>query len=121
MQPSILITGCSSGIGYHAALALKARGYRVFACARQAADIEKLKLAGLEAIFMDVNDNTSIKKGLDEVLQLTGGTLDALFSNAGYLQTGAIDDLTREMNIAQFETNVFGAVELTRQVLAVMR
>lgn len=121
MQQSILITGCSSGIGYHAAIALKTRGYRVFAGARKAADIEKLQSAGLEAVLLDVNDNASIKQGLDQVLQQTGGTLDALFSNAGYLQTGAIDDLTREMNIAQFETNVFGAVELTRQVLAVMR
>jgi NAD(P)-dependent dehydrogenase (short-subunit alcohol dehydrogenase family) len=121
LSKSILITGCSSGIGYQTALALQQRGYRVFAAARKTEDVVKLKAEGLTSIQLDVNDNQSIQTGLAQVLQLTGGTLDALFNNAGFLQAGAIEDLTRDMNRAQFETNVFGAMELTRLVLPIMR
>lgn len=118
---SILITGCSSGIGYSAALILKQRGYRVFAAARKPADVEKLASEGFESVQLDVNDSSSIKKALEQILQKTGGTLDALFNNAGYMQTGAIEDLNREVDRAQFETNVFGPMELTRLVLPIMR
>jgi short-subunit dehydrogenase len=118
---SILITGCSSGIGYSAAVILKQRGYRVFATARKAADVEKLKAQGFESIQLDVNDASSIKNAVIEILQMTGGTLDALFNNSGFMQTGAIEDLTSEMERAQFDTNVFGPMELIRQVLPVMR
>lgn len=120
-QQSILITGCSSGIGLHAAKALKARGYRVFAAARKEKDVIELKNQGFESILLDVNDNASMEKALQTVLAATGGTLDALFNNAGFLQAGAIDDLTRDLNRAQFETNVFGPMELTRLVLPIMR
>lgn len=118
---SILITGCSTGIGHTAALALKARGYRVFAGARKAADVEALRAQGLESVHLDVNDSVSMQRTLDDILQRTGGTLDALFNNAGFLQAGAIEDLSREMIRTQFETNVFGAMELTRLVLPIMR
>src|SRR5665213_120695 len=105
---SILITGCSSGIGQCAAQTLKDRGYRVFASARKVQDVEKLQAQGLESIHLDVDNSASIQQALAEVLARTGGTLDALFNNAGFLQAGAIEDLTREMLRAQFETNVFG-------------
>lgn len=118
---SILITGCSSGIGLCAAITLKKRGYRVFASARKMADVEKLKAQGLESILLDVDDSASIQRALDEILHLTGGTLDALFNNSGYVLPGAIEDLTRDLERAQFETNVFGAMELTQRVLPVMR
>jgi short-subunit dehydrogenase len=121
MQKSILITGCSSGIGYSTALALKQRGYRVFAGARKDADLAALQEQGLDAVKMDVNDSQSIREGLESVLQKTGGTLDALFNNAGYLQAGAIEDLNRDLIRAQFETNVFGSMELIQLVLPVMR
>ncbi|TAK73641.1 MAG: SDR family NAD(P)-dependent oxidoreductase [Gammaproteobacteria bacterium] len=121
MEKSILITGCSTGIGLCAAILLKQRGYRVFASARKAADVEKLRAQGFESILLDVNDSTSIQQAVEQILALTGGKLDALFNNAGYLQAGAVEDLTREMDRAQFETNVFGAMELTRRVLPVMR
>jgi short-subunit dehydrogenase len=121
MQKSILITGCSSGIGYRTALVLKKRGYRVFAGARKAADREALEALGFETIPLDVDDSASIQKALDEILQKTGGTLDALFNNAGFLQAGAIEDLTRDMERAQFETNVFGSMELIQRVLPIMR
>lgn len=120
-QPSILITGCSSGIGLATALQLKQRGYRVFAAARKAQDVAALQTQGLESIQLDVNDSASMKQALDTILTLTGGTLDALFNNAGYLQAGAIEDLTRDAERAQFETNVFGPMELIRLVLPIMR
>lgn len=120
-QQSILITGCSSGIGLSTALVLKQRGYRVFAAARKTADVEKLAARGLESVQLDVNDTPSMQTALDHILALTGGTLDALFNNAGYLQAGAIEDLTRNMERAQFETNVFGPMELIRLVLPIMR
>lgn len=121
MKKTILITGCSSGIGYAAANQLKQRGYRVFAAARKPADVDRLKNEGFESIQLDINDSESIKQALAQVLQLTQGQLDAVFNNAGYLQAGAVEDLTREMDRAQFETNVFGPMELIRQVLPIMR
>ena len=120
-QTSILITGCSSGIGYCTAIMLKQRGYRVFASARREADLEPLKAQGIETVQLDVNDSDSMQRALDYILSLTGGTLDALFNNAGFLQTGAIEDLNRDMMRAQFETNVFGLMELTQRVLPIMR
>lgn len=118
---SILITGCSSGIGLCAATRLKQRGYRVFATARKEADVQKLISKGFESVLLDVNDSQSIQQALRHILHLTNGTLDALFNNAGYTQPGAIEDLTRDMQRAQFETNVFGPMELVRLVLPVMR
>ena len=121
MAKTILITGCSSGIGHAAALILKKRGYRVFATARKEEDVTQLKSEGFESLLLDVTDSTSIQNALNQILQKTGGTLDALFNNAGYLFAGAIEDLTREMIRAQFETNVFGPMELIRLVLPIMR
>lgn len=118
---SILITGCSTGIGFCAAKMLKERGYRVFASARKSADVEKLKAQGFESVQLDLNDIQSMRLALTEILEKTGGTLDALFNNAGYLQAGAIEDLSRESERIQFETNVFGPIELTRLVLPIMR
>lgn len=118
---SILITGCSSGIGLDTAKILKNHGYRVFASARKKEDVEQLSALGFEAIELDVNDSHSIKKGISEVLRLSNGTLDALFNNAGFLQAGAAEDVTRDKDRQQFETNVFGAMEVIRQVLPIMR
>jgi len=120
-QSSILITGCSSGIGLCAAALLQKRGYRVFATARKLTDVEKLRQLGFEAFQLDVNDSDSMKRALDRILHETGGTLDALFNNAGYLQAGAVEDLDRKDIRAQFETNVFGPMELIRLVLPIMR
>lgn len=118
---SILITGCSSGIGLAAAISLKERGHLVFATARKAADVLRLKSFGLQSLALDIDDTSSMKHALQHILQQTGGTLDAIFNNAGYVQIGAIEDLNREIDRAQFETNVFGPMELTRLVLPIMR
>lgn len=121
MEKSILITGCSSGIGLRAAEILQQRGYRVFATARKMADIDRLKAQGLEGLQLDINDSISIKNALTQVLERTQGHLFALFNNCGYVQPGAIEDLSRESIRAQFETNVFGPIELTRLVVPIMR
>lgn len=120
-QKSILITGCSSGIGLAAAKILHERGYQVIASARKLEDVEKLKAEGLTAIQLDVNDSQSISNAVKQTLDITGGTLYALFNNAGYAQAGALEDITRDLAREQFESNVFGLLELTNAVLPVMR
>ena len=121
MQKSILITGCSTGIGLCAAQTLHQRGYRVLASARKENDVAKLASLGIESIMLDIDDSHSIRTALNHVLEKTNGTLDALFNNAGFAQAGAVEDLTRDMMRAQFETNVFGLMELTNLVIPIMR
>lgn len=121
MQKTIFITGCSSGIGFDAAVSLKKRGHRVIASCRKIADVERLQQLGIETIQLDVNDEDSIKTGFQLVLEKTGGHLDVLINNAGYGQAGALEDVPRSALIAQFNTNVFGLMELTRQAIPIMR
>lgn len=118
---SILITGCSSGIGYAVAMGLHTRGYRVFASARKQADVARLQQLGLHSIQLDLDDSSSIKQAVEQVLAESGGELYALFNNGAYGQTGAVEDLPRQVFRAQFETNVFGWLELTNLILPVMR
>lgn len=118
---SVLITGCSSGIGLCAARILKERGYRVFASARKPTDVDRLNAQGLESLNLDLNDSASISAALDEVLTRTDGTLYALFNNGAYGQPGAVEDLSREVLRAQLETNLLGWLELTNRILPVMR
>ncbi len=120
-QKSILITGCSSGIGYYCAKRLHEEGYRVFATARKEEDVQKLREAGLDSFQLDLNDSHSIQKAVHEVQKRTGGTLYALFNNGAYGQPGAVEDLSRDVLKAQFETNVFGTHELTTHILPMMR
>lgn len=120
-QKSILITGCSSGIGYDAAQTLHARGWRVFATCRQEKDCERLRDEGLESITLDYDDEASIKSAVAEVLERTGGTLDALFNNGAYAIPGAVEDMPRDAMRAIFETNVFGYHDLTNHIIPVMR
>ncbi|AOZ49242.1 SDR family NAD(P)-dependent oxidoreductase [Chromobacterium vaccinii] len=118
---TILITGCSSGIGYHTAKWFREKGWRVFASCRKQEDVERLRAEGFESLRLDVDDAGSIRTALDEVLARTGGTLDALFNNAGFGQPGAVEDISRQAMREQFETNLFGPWELTNAVMAVMR
>ncbi|MES2218581.1 MAG: SDR family NAD(P)-dependent oxidoreductase [Pseudomonadota bacterium] len=118
---SILITGCSTGIGWCAAETLHKRGYQVFATARKEEDLKKLSALGVESIKLEMADSESIQLALRTVLEKTGGTLDALFNNVGYAIPGAVEDLSREMMRDQFEANVFGLMELTNLVVPVMR
>ncbi len=118
---SILITGCSSGIGLAAARALRDRGWRVFATARKHADVERLAAEGLESLLLDLDDSAGLRAAVAEVLERAGGRLDALFNNGGFGQVGAVEDLTRDALREQFETNLFGWVELTNLLIPVMR
>ena len=121
MQKNILITGCSSGIGYCCATGLAKRGWRVLASCRRPEDVERLQQQGLECLQIDVADSASLRRGAEAALALCDGRLDALFNNAGYGQPGAAEDISREVLRAQFETNLFGAWELTNLLLPAMR
>ncbi|MEZ5542456.1 MAG: SDR family oxidoreductase [Pseudomonadota bacterium] len=120
-ERTILITGCSSGIGLCCARGLRARGWRVFASARKPADVERLAAEGLESLPLDLADSGSIHAAVDTVLARGGGRLAALFNNGAYGQPGAVEDLSRDVLRDQFETNVLGWHELTRRLLPVMR
>lgn len=117
----ILITGCSSGIGLDAAHTLRARGWRVFASCRREADCARLRDEGFEAPRIDYADEASIASGLAEVVEATGGRLDALFNNGAYACPGLIEDLPRGALREIFEANVFGWHDLTRRVIPLMR
>ena len=118
---TILITGCSSGIGYCVASGLQQRGYRVFATARRAESVDKLTAEGFESLQLDLDDSQSIQQAVDEILRRSGGGLYAVFNNGAFGLPGAVEDLSRDAMRAQFETNFFGWLELTNLLLPVMR
>jgi NAD(P)-dependent dehydrogenase (short-subunit alcohol dehydrogenase family) len=118
---TILVTGCSSGIGAYCAKALARTGWRVLATVRREEDRAALEAEGLETFLMDYADLDSVRRLIGEVTARTGGTLDALFNNGAYGQTGAVEDLTVEVLKAQFDANFFGWHELTRLVVPIMR
>lgn len=120
-RKSILITGCSSGIGYDAAHALHKRGWRVFATCRKQEDCDRLIEEGLESFLLDQSDAESMTSAVAETMNRTGGTLDALFNNAAFGIPGAVEDLPTDALRSIFETNLFGYHELTRQVIPIMR
>lgn len=121
MSRTILVTGCSSGIGRHCALRLKETGWRVFATVRREADLAALRQAGLDALILDYGDEASIRGAFASVLEASGGRLDALFNNGAYGQPGAVEDLSSDVLRAQFQANFFGWHELTRLAIPVMR
>ncbi len=118
---SVLVTGCSSGIGECVARGLHLRGYRVFATVRNPDDRTVLEAAGIECLVLDYCDSKSIKAAVEQVLEKTEGRLYALFNNGAYGQPGACEDLSRDAIREQFETNVFGWMELTNLVIPTMR
>jgi NAD(P)-dependent dehydrogenase (short-subunit alcohol dehydrogenase family) len=118
---SILITGCSSGIGYAAAHGMRACGWRVFAACRQQADCDRLSAEGFDAPRLDYTDEASIQSALAQVLEQTGGTLDAVFNNGAHATPGLVEDLPTDALREIFEANFFGWHSLTRAVIPVMR
>lgn len=118
---SIIVTGCSTGIGAHCARALKRDGWRVFATVRKVEDGVSLQADGIEVLIMDYTDPQSIEALVTTVFERTGGRLDALFNNGAYGQPGAVEDLPTEALRQQFETNLFGWHDLTRRVIPAMR
>jgi NAD(P)-dependent dehydrogenase (short-subunit alcohol dehydrogenase family) len=121
VSKTILITGCSSGIGYATAIALKKRGYHVIATARKSDDVSRLTREGFAAIQLDLADSQSIQHAVNQVIELTGGKIDALFNNGAFGQPGAVEDLSRDVLKFQFETNLFGTHELTNLLIPLMR
>ncbi|WSH64575.1 SDR family oxidoreductase [Rhizobium ruizarguesonis] len=120
-ERTIVVTGCSSGIGAHCARALKADGWRVFATVRKPDDLSGLEADGIEAFLMDYARTETISDLVGAVLERSGGRIDALFNNGAYGQPGAVEDLSTATLRAQFEANFFGWHELTRQVIPPMR
>ena len=119
---TILITGCSSGIGLASAKMMKARGWRVLATARRPEDLAMLRTeVGVDAIALELADPESIAACAEAALSLTGGSLDALFNNAAYGQVGAVEDLTPETLRRQIEVNVIAQHDLTRRLVPAMR
>lgn len=117
----ILVTGCSSGIGRATVLEASSRGHRVFASARQLADLTDLgRPPGLSALRIDVTDAESIRAAIADVRR-HAGRLDALVNNAGFAQYGAAEEVTAEQWRAQFDANLFGTIEMTRSALPLMR
>lgn len=122
MQRSILITGCSSGIGLASARLMKARGWRVLGTARKEEDLEWLhRELGVEALYLDLTDPGSIARCALETLELTDANLHALFNNAAYGQVGAVEDIVPEVLRRQLEVNVVGTHDLTCRLLPAMR
>jgi NAD(P)-dependent dehydrogenase (short-subunit alcohol dehydrogenase family) len=120
-QKSILITGCSTGIGYVCAKGLKERGYRVLATARKPEDLKRLEVEGFEAIALDYRHTASVQACATEVARRTEGKLYGLFNNGAYGQPGAVEDITRAVLEEQFAANFFGWHELTKACLPLLR
>jgi NAD(P)-dependent dehydrogenase (short-subunit alcohol dehydrogenase family) len=120
-QRTIVVTGCSSGIGAYCARALKADGWRVFATVRKVGDLSSLEADGIEAFLMDYTQPETISALVGAVAERSGSRIDALFNNGAYGQPGAVEDLSTQALRDQFETNVFGWHELTRLVIPFMR
>ncbi len=117
---SILITGCSTGIGLHLARELKKLGYRVFASARKQADVIELQSEGFESLLLDLSSSDSINSAVSNLFQKTD-TLYALINNGAYGQVGALEDISRAAMEAQFQANFFGWHELTNLILPSMK
>lgn len=119
---TILITGCSSGIGLASAVTLKRRGWRVLATARRGEDLRRLREThGLEALRLELASPQSVADCAGEALRLTDGRLDALFNNAAYGQPGAVEDIRAEVLRRQIEVNLIGPHELVRRLIPAMR
>jgi NAD(P)-dependent dehydrogenase (short-subunit alcohol dehydrogenase family) len=121
VSKSVLVTGCSSGIGLATARLLRDRGWAVLPTARKPEDMDRLRSEGFNPVQLDVTDSAAIHQTANDVLRLFGGRLGALVNNAGYGQPGAMEDMTRDAMREQFEVNVFGLQELTNQLVPAFR
>ncbi|MEB4593025.1 SDR family NAD(P)-dependent oxidoreductase [Candidatus Thiothrix sp. Deng01] len=118
---NVLITGCSSGIGYCVAKGLRERGYQVFASARQEKDVERLEGEGFKTLQLDLADPESVQDAVYELMLRTNSELYAVFHNGAYGQAGALEDISREALERQFAVNVFGWHQLTNMLMPILR
>jgi hypothetical protein len=120
MQKTVLITGCSSGIGLESARELKRQGFRVLAACRKADDVARMDQEGFTGVLLDLDDAASVDRAADEVIALSGNRLYGLFNNAGYGVYGSLDAISREQLEQQFSSNFFGTHQLTLRLLPAM-
>ncbi|MFH0881023.1 MAG: SDR family NAD(P)-dependent oxidoreductase [Lentisphaerota bacterium] len=118
---TVLVTGCSSGIGLSTARKLRGHGWTVIPTARKPEDLEMLRSARFFPVQLDLRDSKSIERAVAETLGMTRGFLGAVVNNAGYGQPGAMEDLSRDVMRQQFEANVFGLQELTNRLVPLFR
>ncbi|MCK5813496.1 MAG: SDR family NAD(P)-dependent oxidoreductase [Cocleimonas sp.] len=118
---TVLVTGCSSGIGYCVAKGLKERGYNVYTTVRKKEDMERLISEGFKCLLLDYADSESVQDLANELMLLIGCDLYAVFHNGAYGQAGAVEDLSRETIEKQFAANVFGWMELNNRLIIMMR
>ncbi len=120
-EKTALITGCSSGLGRHTARLLREKGWRVYATARKEQDVEALKKIGFDSFVLDLSRSDSIKSAVSRFGEENNHHLDAIIHNAAFYQMGAIEDLSRDAVRNQFETNVFGVIDLTASLIPLFR
>lgn len=118
---SILITGCSSGIGHDAATTFHKQGWQVIATCRNADDCARLKQQGLQSFVLDYRDSTSVCDGAKQALDLCNGKIDILFNNGALAIPGLVEDMPRGAMQDIFAVNLFGQIELINQLLPSMR
>ena len=120
MQKSVLITGCSSGIGLESALELKRQGFQILAGCRKPDDVARMNSMGFTGILLDLDSPESVDRAADEVNALTENRLYGIFNNAGYGVYGPLPTISREQMEQQFSANFFGAHQLTMRLLPAM-
>ena len=120
MKKVVLITGASAGMGKEFAKELLKDGHVVYGAARRVEKMEDIRLSGVKVLAMDVTDETSMVKGIEEIIKAEG-TIDVLINNAGFGSYGAVEDVPISDARYQLEVNVFGAARLTQLVLPYMR
>jgi short-subunit dehydrogenase len=118
---SVVITGCSTGIGLASARLLREHGWTVVATARKPEDLDRLRAEGFAAVALDVADAASVERAAPELVAACGGKVGALVNNAGFGQVGAMEDLDRAAIEYQFAVNVVGLQDLTNRLLPGMR
>lgn len=121
MKSRVLITGCSTGIGYDTAHTLHKRGWRVFATCRKQEDCARLQQEGLESFVLDYENPDTIKSAVATLCDLTDGKLDVLINNGAYAIPGAVEDLPTDALRTIFEANFFGWHDLTTQLIPLFR
>lgn len=121
MQKSVLITGCSSGIGLAAAMDLQARGYHVLAACRKPDDVARMQYQGFSGILLDLDDAESVSRAAEQVIALTNNCLHGLFNNGGFGVYGPLAHLSRQQLEQQFSTNFFGTHQLTIMLLPALQ
>lgn len=116
-EKSVIVTGCSSGIGAATAHVLRDGGWLVVPTARKEEDIAALTEEGFKPVSLDLTNSDSVKNAVAKAFEITDGKIGGVVNNAGFGQPGAVEDLNREALRQQFEVNVFGLQELTNLLI----